>query len=752
MLSTLVTFLERHNLTDNTEERHMVDECARLVLNVHSLFIEIARILRTSDPTRDYNNMLPPHMWNTLAFMRDTANVIVKGESKLTNFQNAILHVSNVLQGLQYRRADSKFYRRTFTRTGIETNAFEEVSTVRSFVSMQCASTTSYKLFQWTTDPKDNFEQLVKYMTDRVIPEVPDLVEDCHLRSYEGDSVGRGSGIYDCASDMFFPYIMRSEWSQLADLATRVRQRTHSSYKCEPPSNGVVCVLHLDCVFPFDIYGELLTLASTHVWSIWRNAEAFECVNGSFEESCSELVSYLADQLPPSHSKDEEVPGVIGSTWQLVTSNIDFPVANEEWREISLSDDTIAAQIGCGIIVPSKATVELFQEYITMNDYVAMEDDDGNCLYYVPLHTPPSRCRVVVPDDVMASCEILSDRVGRSTFLSCFKDGVKRFFRPYIGRTWLECSVNEIDHIYMCQKFDDHDKFMIYACKGRLFYEVGEFDTYETTLFFEGVGGCGKTTIMKAEQAFWPPHLRGILSPNMQPQFGMSSVCKKRVVFCNEVSADLSIVQEEWQTACSGEIGSYAVKFGSPIVMKWIAPMFWIGNGFPTKFKNLQGQVSRRLAGVLMAHPVTNRDGGIINRIYAKLGMLQRKQVLAYFEFVRIHGSTDPMSQPDKLPPAFADYFRKSKRATDPIEDFLSEGTFVKMDPTNRMLLSDFKELYGEYRIKYDLGRALRWGEATYRTAFNERGLFVVHEVSVRIDGVEHRNVDIVVGLAAVRE
>jgi len=47
----------------------------------------------------------------------------------------------------------------------------------------------------------------------------------------------------------------------------------------------------------------------------------------------------------------------------------------------------------------------------------------------------------------------------------------------------------------------------------------------------------------------------------MQPQFGMSAVCKARAVFCNEVSAELNIVQEEWQTSVSGEWGSYAVKF-----------------------------------------------------------------------------------------------------------------------------------------------------------------------------------------------
>jgi len=81
-----------------------------------------------------------------------------------------------------------------------------------------------------------------------------------------------------------------------------------------------------------------------------------------------------------------------------------------------------------------------------------------------------------------------------------------------------------------------------------------------------------------------------------------------------------------------------------------------------------------------MAHSVAVRDGNIIKRLLKKLGSLQRKEVLAYEEFVALTANEDPMATPDKLPPAFADYYRKGRRATDPVEDFLSEGTFVRKE------------------------------------------------------------------------
>lgn len=758
MMSNLRMFLSKHDLYfGNTEEKIWLLESARLVYNVQDLYVQMSRLLQNSDPQKDGQNMLPPHLRAANAFEEDTANVLDNDDSNNTTFQNAFIHLTHILQGMQYRRANGKFFKRIMTSSGFHTNAFEEAIDIEAFVTRHSAHSVNFKMWKWMTRPVTNFEQIVKYMKERVLSEAPDLIEDTHLRSYEGDSVGRGAGIYDCAADMFFPYVLRDEWKELADLACRVRQRTRRDYKCEAPTETVVCVIHMKCVFPYDLWGELCRLADDVVGSSWRNADKYECgTRPVLLKDGEELGDLLAERLPPPHTDAERVPERIGRSWQLVQDGVSFPPPDEPgWVELAPCrvHDVLKHHLGQAIIVlPSEmeAMEEECLQAVTMTTFARCAIG-GDEYVYVPLKHPAARARAKLTAEEMEHFAVSSQTLTEQVCVTSSRG--ERFFRLDTGRTWLECEAKEIDCIYQCQRFTVFDRFMIYACKGRLFFEVGEFDTYEGTLFFEGVGGCGKTTIMKAEQAFWPPHLRGILSPNMQPQFGMSSVCKSKVVFCNEVSADLNIVQEEWQTACSGEWGSYAVKFDDPIVMKWIAHMFWIGNGFPTKFKNLQGQVSRRLMGVLMAHPVNPRDGGIFRKISSNLGALQRKQVLAYFEFVRINGTTDPMSQPDTLlPPAFAEYYRKSRRATDPIEDFLSEGKYVTLDPTKKMLLSEFKELYAKYRMDYDLGRALRWSEAVYRTPFNDRGLFVRREELAVIDGMEHRNVDFVIGLCACEE
>lgn len=323
-----------------------------------------------------------------------------------------------------------------------------------------------------------------------------------------------------------------------------------------------------------------------------------------------------------------------------------------------------------------------------------------------------------------------------------------RYYRVFTGRTWADCRTPEIDQIFKCQKFTPYDCFYIYALLGRLFFKVGELDNHEITLFFEGIGGSGKSTLIKAISPFWPPHLRAVLSSNMQPQFGMSSIAHGAVVMCTEVSANLNVPQEEWQDATGGAWLSLAVKHKDPLVKKWDAQFIWAGNQFPKGWKNGQGQVSRRIAGVGMYHPVQPRDGTILQKIVGQLGASQRCYMLAYAEFLRLTGSTDPMSKPQKLPPAFAEYYRKGRRETDPVEDFLSDGHYVKVHPSGVMLMGEFKELYHQYRADHDLGKSYRWKEETYRTPFSERSINVVRMDRYVHDGQEYTNVDVLYGVA----
>lgn len=710
---------------------------------------------------------LPADMTDDERLRIEAANTFANDEADNNSFQNAFLHMLHILEGLEYRRVDEKFFKRVVTKTGMQTLAFQEEMTVAEFVGNETLHGKNFRVWKWSTNPHCNFEHLIQDLSNRPLPEAPDLKENYHIRSFAGDVVGRGCGVYNCACDFFFSYDRREEWPAQARLATMIRRRLfkNADYLCTPPDDGDVCVIHLDTAFPYSTLTEVTELQQ-HMFRSWRCAESYEILDAHKIE-CPKLEQLLLEKLP---SSEERIPDLWGRMWQEVKSVPDdwvrilgVGMLEQALSEVK-SNGERARDTEVHPFAPSEVEAFAQQAGVPIGErtYVKIEDT-----FWVPLNTPGGYARAHLTQDEWDSLGLsTSELTGMTGITVALDNGDVRHFRVDAGRTWRECDSEEIDTVYRCQQFCIEDCFMLYALKGRLFFKVKEMDNYEITLFLEGIGGCGKSTIIKVSMAFWPHHRRGIMSSNMQAQFGMSAVALNKsggenaVVFNSEVNDNLQIPQEEWQQACSGEQVSLSVKHKNPVVMQWIAPMMWAGNRAPGGdrskggYDNAQGQCSRRLAGVKMEKPVQPRDGNIINKMMQKLGQLHRKEVLAYFEFLRIHGHTDPMSVPDKLPPAFANFYIKYRQACDPMVHFLSEGTFVKERDGATMLMSDFKELYQQYRLKYDLGKALRWSEDTYRNPFNEKNILVIRYSGARTftdnAGQQYHDVDVIVGLEAV--
>ena len=673
-------------------------------------------------------------------------NVILNDPDNNTKFQNLFLYIRKILDLCNFRRANNHFFKRIRTQAGLDTMAFKETCKVEDFCAEQCRHDVNFRAWRLSTDLPSNFANLVSYLQKRPLPEAPDLEENHHLRSFEGDIFGRYSGVYDSTSDFFFPYGEEHKWADMAKDVTQVRRKLFAdpNYECKPPPSKDVCICHLNANFPYDIYNEVMSMMHNN-GIVWRTADFYECDNTQHKVDLDPAAFDVMLKEWEEQCEEEEEESECGKKWTNVKRT---EAVEEALQSMSIWD-------GGDILEDLKAGTCIFPnavEGLTSTQYVELSADT----VAIPWEEPAMKPRFVL--DTAFKDKHFGEDVHRDTYVcGQGRDGSLKYFKPHTGRTWEDCKTKDVDHIYLCQKFGSYDRFFLYALKGRTLFEVGEMDQHQMCLFLEGIGGCGKSTILIIHLSFIPAHLRGVLSSNIQAQFGMSAVAKNgksRIVVCNEVASDLNLLQEEWQTTVSGEEGSYAVKFEQhPLVIKWKAQHFWIGNVKPLKFKNTQGQVSRRLAGVLMAHAVTPRDGNIKFSMMRQLGPLLRKEVLAYHDFVRFTGGTDPMSQPDKLPPAFKDFYHTGRRMTDPVVDFLSDTKYVKLEEGAIMLMKDFKDLYTRYRLDNDLGKPPRWSEDVYRTPFNERGILVVkNKTNVTIGGAQYRKVDVIYNLAPVAD
>lgn len=729
-LKNLQQFLKYHKIS-SARSRELVFEASDVLYAIRDVFKHSTRLIKNMSPDLEsMRSLMAPEDQD-----ESVDNILTHDKGSLTAFQNAFCHLREILQGCNYRRADKKFFSRIVLGNGTHTHAFEEAVEIKEFVAAHTSYDAFFKGFCWITDHGSNFSRMVEFLSERPLAEAPDLCENIALRSYGGDADGRGAGVYDCKTDTFWPYAERGRWGALEAAMNLTRRATHGAhYACKAPDALDVCVVHLQVPFPYDVEYEARVAQSLPAHLCWREADHFECESRDMRElACAPLASAL-DAAVAACDDLAQQPPLCGHAWKRVKKPPDGAIA--------LHHDGLRDRLRAGFMFCQELPCEVRPEHC-----VRLGSDE----FAVPVTEPAMRPRAVFTqqewDSFGADATVVNHRV---YVVHRAGDGGARYFRPHAGRTWRDCHTPDIDHIFACQRFTTHDCFYVYALLGRLFYEVGEMDNNEATLFFEGIGGSGKSTVLKAMMAFWPPHLRAVLSSNMQPQFGMGSLAHGAVCICSEVSEELNLPQEEWQDATGGAWLNLAVKNKEPIVIKWKSQFLWAGNRFPKRWQNGQGQVSRRLMGVGMYHAVRPRDGRVLHRISQRTGELQRKCVLAYFEFLRINGTTDPMSCPETLPPAFRDYYFKGRRETDPIEGFLSEGSFVKVLEGGIMLMDTFRDLYNRYRLKYDMGKGLRWSEDLYRTPFSERGISVRRHERFVHDGQEYANVDVVRNLVAV--
>ena len=112
----------------------MLARTARLIYNVHGLFVEMARLIRNCNRDQEMRNREMfdfeprfgfPALQEEDLFIESCTNLVETEEKKNTNFQNAYLHLMRVLQGMEFRRAGGKFFQRVVTPSGLDTNAFE---------------------------------------------------------------------------------------------------------------------------------------------------------------------------------------------------------------------------------------------------------------------------------------------------------------------------------------------------------------------------------------------------------------------------------------------------------------------------------------------------------------------------------------------------------------------------------------------------------------------------------------------------
>jgi hypothetical protein len=274
-------------------------------------------------------------------------------------------------------------------------------------------------------------------------------------------------------------------------------------------------------------------------------------------------------------------------------------------------------------------------------------------------------------------------------------------------------------------------KDWFYVFMGRMMYDIGEADEWQTIMFLKGVAGSGKSTIGKVLSYLYDPSDVGVLSNNLEKKFGLSSIADKKIYLCYEVKNDFGVDQGEFQSMISGEQMSIPVKFQTATSITWKSHGFLMGNEIANWVDN-SGSVSRRIVIGDFAEKVTESDPQLFTKLQGEMAHFILKTNRAYLAAANLHGEKDIWKA---LPPYFHEQKRKLRASTHQLAAFFEFGECVRGEHCE-WLFREFRQAANAYMKANQYKGTVNWDGDFKRAVFDEYG---ITEETREVNGVTRR-------------
>lgn len=167
---------------------------------------------------------------------------------------------------------------------------------------------------------------------------------------------------------------------------------------------------------------------------------------------------------------------------------------------------------------------------------------------------------------------------------------------------------------------------------GRLFYPVGEFDSFDVMPFVVGDTNTGKSTLVDIVAAMFAPGSVGVVDSSHETIFGLQSMHEKELIVSPEIPDNMAqqLASDKFKKMVCGEMVAVPIKHAVAETVKWRVPMLMCGNDYP-RYRDERGSVSKRLAIFSFTRYVATQDSSLKHRILTEeLSRLVVKCLLAY--------------------------------------------------------------------------------------------------------------------------
>ena len=205
-------------------------------------------------------------------------------------------------------------------------------------------------------------------------------------------------------------------------------------------------------------------------------------------------------------------------------------------------------------------------------------------------------------------------------------------------------------------KDQGHGEDVIYWVKvflGRMCFNLGVHDDWQICLFFRGVAGSGKSSLLKLFSKIYLPSDIGILMSDGQATFSDEHLLGKFVILAMDVDTNMKFSEARFNSFVSAEMVAVNRKFKTALNKEWESPMAMASNSGPP-FKDRGGNCTRRFMITSFDKPIKNADTSMFKRLEKELGAFLISIVLCYHKAAKEHGHRSLWSE-GLLPKTFHD-------------------------------------------------------------------------------------------------
>ena len=286
--------------------------------------------------------------------------------------------------------------------------------------------------------------------------------------------------------------------------------------------------------------------------------------------------------------------------------------------------------------------------------------------------------------------------------------------------SWYSIKTPNFQSILDYQEFSEEVCKWMYILCGRILHEVNELDEWQVIPFLLGKAQTGKSTICtRIIKAFYDLGDVGVMSNNIEKQFGLGALQKKLAFIGPEINHNFKLDQTEFQSLISGEDIQVATKNKTAKSVRWNVPGMLAGNN-PPGYQDNQGSISRRLLIFKFDKKVKKGDTRLGKKLELEIPNIILKSNKAYLETVNKYPGIDIWN----LVP---EYFIKTRdemaEYTNALIHMLKNGKTI-LDPKVYCKLEKFKARFKDYCIENSF-KSAPWRPSYYGIVFEEFGITI---------------------------